>query len=64
MSSYKNHALKDKTLVFGEVGLTGEVRGVSQAQQRVAEAEKLGYELCILPKANVEKIGDYCRHPS
>ena len=58
LSSYKNHALKDKTLVFGEVGLTGEVRGVSQAQQRVAEAEKLGYELCILPKANVEKIGD------
>ncbi len=58
LSSYKNHALKDKTIVFGEVGLTGEVRGVSQAQQRVVEAEKLGYELCILPKANVEKIGD------
>lgn len=56
LSSYQNKALKDKTLVFGEVGLTGEIRGVSQAQQRVAEAQKLGYELCILPKANVEMI--------
>lgn len=56
LSSYKNKALKEGTLVFGEVGLTGEVRGVSQAEQRVGEAAKLGYEACILPKANADGI--------
>lgn len=52
VSSYRNQPLSDKVIVFGEVGLTGEVRAVSHAEQRVAEAAKLGYEVCILPAAN------------
>ncbi len=49
LSSFKNHALSPKLAAFGEVGLSGEVRAVSMARQRVAEAEKLGFDTCILP---------------
>lgn len=56
MSSYKNRPIDGKTIAFGEVGLTGEVRSVSQAEQRVAEAKKMGYEICILPQVNKELI--------
>ena len=56
LSSFKNIALDKKTVVFGEVGLTGEVRAVNMAEQRVAEASKLGFECCILPQANKEHI--------
>jgi DNA repair protein RadA/Sms len=42
---------------FGEVGLSGEVRAVSQAAQRVAEAEKLGFEVCVLPQVCVQELG-------
>lgn len=53
LSSYKNQPVQAGTIIFGEVGLTGEIRGVSQAEQRIAEAEKLGYTRCILPAANL-----------
>lgn len=56
LSSYENKALSGRSVVFGEVGLTGEVRGVAMAQQRVSEAEKLGFLYCILPKVNVNSI--------
>lgn len=56
MSSYKNRPLDGKTIAFGEVGLTGEVRSVNQAEQRVIEAMKMGYETCILPQVNKEVI--------
>lgn len=56
ISSYKNRALSNKTLVFGEVGLTGEVRAVSMAEQRVNDAKKMGYEICILPQVNQQHI--------
>lgn len=49
-SSFKNRALDERTIAFGEVGLSGEVRSVSQAGQRVQEAKKLGFTTCILPK--------------
>lgn len=51
LSSYKNKAVDSKTLAFGEIGLTGEVRSVSMISQRIKEAEKLGYEVCIVPRA-------------
>ncbi len=57
VSSFRNKALPAKLIAFGEVGLSGEVRAVSQAAQRVAEAKKLGFEICLLPKGN---LGD-CR---
>ena len=55
-SSFKNRAIDDRTIAFGEIGLSGEVRGVSQASQRVAEAAKLGFTTCVLPAVNAEQI--------
>lgn len=49
VSSYKEIPISDKTICFGEVGLSGEVRAVNMVQQRVREAKKLGFEECILP---------------
>ena len=57
VSSYKNRPIDEKTLVFGEVGLSGEVRSVSQASQRVQEAKKLGFTTVILPEVCREQIG-------
>ncbi|MFW5632400.1 MAG: DNA repair protein RadA [Acetivibrio ethanolgignens] len=56
ISSYRNQPLGNHVIAFGEVGLTGEVRAVSQAEQRVAEAAKLGYETCILPAVNAASL--------
>lgn len=56
LSSYKNKELENKTIAFGEVGLTGEVRAVTMAEQRVAEAQKMGFTTCVLPKSNMENI--------
>lgn len=56
VSSAKDIPLDDRTVVFGEVGLSGEIRAVSMAQQRVVEAAKLGFDTVILPKANVKSI--------
>ena len=50
MSSKLDKPIDEKTICFGEVGLSGEVRGVSMAEQRVLEAKKLGFERCILPQ--------------
>ena len=56
VSSYKNRPLDEKTIVFGEVGLSGEVRAVNMPEQRVAEAKKLGFTTCILPEASVKMV--------
>ena len=56
LSSFRNKPLSPKMVAFGEVGLSGEVRAVSQAAQRVAEAEKLGFEICVLPQVCVQEI--------
>ncbi len=49
LSSFKNRGISPRLVAFGEVGLSGEVRSVSMAAQRVAEARKLGFDTCILP---------------
>ena len=56
VSSYKNKAVDEKTIVFGEVGLSGEVRAVSMPEQRVAEAKKLGFKTCIIPEVSKEMV--------
>ena len=56
LSSYKNIAIDSKTICFGEVGLVGEVRAVNQAEQRVIEAAKLGFDRCIMPKVNCDSL--------
>ena len=45
----------EDTVVFGEVGLTGEIRSVQNAGKRVAEAKKLGFQKVILPKNNLKE---------
>ena len=57
MSSKLDLIIDDRTICFGEVGLSGEVRGVSMAEQRAAEAAKLGFETCILPKVCLDAAG-------
>lgn len=56
VSSYKNKPIDEKTIVFGEVGLSGEVRAVSMPEQRVAEAKKLGFETCIIPEVSKDMV--------
>lgn len=56
VSSYKNRPVDEKTIVFGEVGLSGEVRAVSMPEQRVAEAKKLGFETCIIPEVSRDMV--------
>jgi DNA repair protein RadA/Sms len=56
VSSLKDKPVNPKCIIFGEVGLSGEVRAVSMAEQRVNEAIKLGFEYCILPKVNLAKL--------
>lgn len=56
VSSFLNRPIQHALVVFGEVGLSGEVRGVSHVEQRLKEAEKLGFKKCILPRINVERI--------
>ena len=58
VSSFKNKVISDQTVIFGEVGLSGEVRAVNMAQQRVLEAQKLGFTKCILPFANLDGLSD------
>ena len=56
VSSFKNVPIDAHTIIFGEVGLAGEVRGVTMAAQRVKEAAKLGFTTCILPQINCEGL--------
>ncbi|MEJ7669434.1 MAG: DNA repair protein RadA [Casimicrobiaceae bacterium] len=51
-SSLKNKPLPDKSLVFGEVGLAGEIRPVQRGQERIKEAAKLGFATVVIPTAN------------
>ena len=55
LSSYQNRVLPAKMVVFGEIGLTGEVRPVQRGQARIKEARKLGFDQLLIPKANAAK---------
>jgi DNA repair protein RadA/Sms len=55
-SNFRDKVIDPETVVFGEVGLGGEVRGVSQAEVRVKEATRLGFKRCLLPKQNEQKV--------
>lgn len=56
ISSYKDIPISDQTIVFGEVGLSGEVRAVSMTKQRVLEAKKLGFTRVIFPQSSQESV--------
>jgi len=54
ISSFLDRPVDKNLVVFGEVGLAGEIRGVSQPEVRIKEAKKLGFSRCLLPKGNLE----------
>ena len=56
VSSYKDIDIDEKTIAFGEVGLSGEIRSVNMAQQRVQEAKKLGFETVLMPKVSMKAL--------
>lgn len=57
VSSFKNRPIDEETICFGEVGLSGEVRAVNLAEQRILEAKKLGFKTVVMPKVNLEGLG-------
>ena len=58
VSSFRNRAIEEDVMAFGEVGLSGEVRAVSQMQTRVSEAKKLGFKTCIVPASCKDSLQD------
>ena len=56
LSSLKDQVLNDDTLAFGEIGLAGEIRAVSNCEQRIAEAQRLGFTKCIIPFHNYKSL--------
>ncbi len=58
VSSFRNRAVGEDVMAFGEVGLSGEVRAVSQMQTRVSEAKKLGFKTCIVPASCKDSLQD------
>lgn len=55
-SSFKNLPIDNEVVIIGEVGLTGEVRGVNLIDKRILEAQKLGFKKCIIPKENMKGL--------
>ena len=55
LSSFRNRPLSEKMVVFGEIGLSGEVRPVARGQEWLKEAEKLGFKCAIVFKANMPR---------
>ena len=55
-SSYRDQPIADDLVAIGEVGLTGEIRSVSHMNQRLAEASRLGFKKCIIPRNGAEKL--------
>jgi DNA repair protein RadA/Sms len=55
-SSHLNRVIEPRLVVFGEVGLTGEVRAISQPELRVKEAARLGFNRCVLPHGNLKNL--------
>ena len=58
-SSYRNRPVSAGTVVFGEVGLTGEVRRVTAMERRIADAAKLGFERFVVPDAKLKLPADF-----
>lgn len=58
ISSFKNIPIPKSVVVVGEVGLTGEIRSVSMIENRIKEAEKMGFKKCIIPKSNLDNLKD------
>ncbi|MGD8771030.1 MAG: DNA repair protein RadA, partial [Desulfobacterales bacterium] len=55
-SSFLDRPILKGTIIFGEVGLTGEVRAIGHVETRIAEAKKMGFTRCLIPKSNVNRM--------
>ena len=55
-SSFLDRPIQKGTIIFGEVGLTGEVRAIGHVEARIAEAKKMGFTRCIIPKSNLKRM--------
>lgn len=58
ISSLKDKVLDEKTLAFGEIGLAGEIRAVNNCEQRITEAQRLGFSKCIVPFHNYKSLSN------
>jgi DNA repair protein RadA/Sms len=58
-SSFKDVPIDPDTVIFGEVGLAGEVRMVNQVEKRVQEVLKMGFKRCIIPKSNLKNLNNF-----
>ncbi|MBQ7500622.1 MAG: DNA repair protein RadA [Clostridia bacterium] len=58
ISSLKDEVPRNDVLAFGEIGLAGEIRAVSNAEQRIAEAARLGFSRCVIPRNNLKHLSD------
>ena len=56
VSSLKDAVVSDETMAFGEIGLAGEIRAVSNAENRIREACRLGFTKCIIPYHNLKSV--------
>ncbi|MBR2876493.1 MAG: DNA repair protein RadA [Clostridia bacterium] len=56
LSSLKDVIIDSETIVFGEIGLAGEIRMVNNCEQRIKESERLGFKRCIIPRQNMKKL--------
>ena len=55
-SSFLDQAVPNHTAVFGEVGLTGEIRPISHLEKRVSETSKMGFQRCLIPFSNLKRM--------
>jgi DNA repair protein RadA/Sms len=55
-SSFLDRSIDPKTVVFGEVGLTGEIRGINQMEVRIREAARMGFARCVLPRTQLRGL--------
>ncbi len=56
VSSLKDAVISSDTIVFGEIGLAGEIRTVNNCEQRIRECERLGFKRCIIPRQNIKNL--------
>jgi DNA repair protein RadA/Sms len=56
ISSFREEPIPQRTFLFGEVGLSGEVRAVAQGEARIREAAKIGFQRALIPKGNAERL--------
>ena len=57
-SSFLDKPIADGTIVFGEIGLTGEVRAIGQVDTRISESRKMGFSRCLVPASNIKRLPD------